>query len=134
MYELSQDHYEQITAAAGNGETLISTVEEIEQARAAYLSAFDVEDVPANNQMVSGRGKIHAMVRQYPEVAPLLGTLKLDAPMGFGSIEVDLPNDPRYFHVLLDAETFLAFALAGQIVLNEIDQPAYIGTERLRGE
>jgi hypothetical protein len=109
------------------------TAKEYEQARAAYRQAFG-EDTDLNRSMVIGRAAIYAMVRQYPKVAPLLGTLDLDARRGFGSIDVGLPNDPKYTHVFLRAWQFLAYALTGLIVLGEDSQPDYIGTERLRGE
>jgi hypothetical protein len=48
-------------------------------------------------------------------------------------VDVGLPNDPFYFHVLLSPQDFLLLALSGEIALGEDEQPDYTGTERLRG-
>lgn len=117
-------------------EILTPMAEEVAQARDVYALTFrrPISDTEmSENQMIVGRAKIYALVRQYPDVGALLGGLNLDASMGFGTIDVSLPNDPRYVHVLLDAEDFLDFALKGEIQLDQQGYPAYIGTERLRG-
>jgi hypothetical protein len=112
---------------------LTPTAEEMEQARVGYIAAFGKEP-EEDNEMWFGRAQIYAMCRKYPEVGELLGDLKMDAFMGFGVVDVGLPYDGKYFHVVLEPVNFLAYALDGKIVLNEDNQPDYIGTERLRGE
>jgi hypothetical protein len=119
-------------------EKLTPTIREMDRARDAYAKAFGKTsrtslDGAPDNPMVTGRAKVYALVRQYPDVGALLLNLNMDAPRGFGSVDVGLPNDPVYGHVVLDVEDFLDYALAGEIVLGEDGQPDYIGTERLRG-
>ena len=113
---------------------LTPTAEELAQARDVYAMVFHTSDTGgvAGNPMIEERAKIYALIRQYPEVAPLLGKLNLDAPRGFGSIDVGLPNDPTYVHVVMSPDEFLDFALRGEIALNQHDYPDYTGTERLR--
>ncbi len=116
---------------------LAPSADEVSEARRAYERAWgdetDTGGEDDNSRMIQGRAEFHALCRQYPEVAPLLGNLQLDAPEGFGTIEVGLPNDPKYTYVVLHAEDFLELALAGEIALNQQGYPDYTGTELLRG-
>jgi hypothetical protein len=104
-------------------------------AKADYEATFhSVSDEKAkDNPFIEGRAQMYALCRQYPDVGLLLGNLSLNAPRGFGMVDVGLPNDGFYFHVVLSVESFLAYALAGEIALNEEGYPDYTGTERLRG-
>jgi hypothetical protein len=111
---------------------LTPTPAEIEVAQNLYATTFG-KDAEQDNLMVEGRAQIEAMRRLYPAAYELTGKLKLDATMGFGVIDVGLPNDPTYAHVVMNPEEFLSLALQGEIALNEEGYPDYTGTERLRG-
>jgi hypothetical protein len=113
-------------------EELVPTSEEVEMARDTYAVAFH-KDAEDDDPMMLGRAQIYALRRQYPAVYELTGKLKLDAPIGFGVIDVGLPNDPRHHHVVLEPEDFLEYALNGEIALNQDGYPDYTGTDRLRG-
>src|SRR5258708_30242190 len=48
-------------------------------------------------------------------------------------VDVELPNDPTYFHALLSREDYAILRDGGEIAFFEDGYPEYTGTARLRG-
>jgi hypothetical protein len=57
-----------------------------------------------------------------------------DEVTGCRVIDVRLPKDPKYGHVLLPHYEYKCYLLIGEIAFDEDGYPMYIGRSRLRGK
>ena len=116
---------------------LIPTPRDYAKAAEDYAAVFgETPEALVDQDFIRGLAQLRVLVREYRQVAGMLRRMAELEPRvrGTGAIDVQLPNDPRYRHVVLNPETFLALYLQGEMTPDAQGRPQYTGTRRLRGE
>src|SRR5258707_3945945 len=110
--------------------TLLYGSEQVTGKRQRMVS---LKDTQRELSMWRSANRMQPLQLTQEEIAQLLAVRSI-LPVAPDLVDVQLQNDPAYFHVVLTHHEYKVLLLTGEIAFNEAGYPMYTGQRRLRGK